>query len=361
MTQSPPLRTAPRPFGELAAWTALHREEILEPALPIVDPHHHVWLDRRGRYLFDELAADVNSGHNVLATVFVQSGENMYRASGPAELRSVGEVEFVNGIAAMAASGSLGKTQLCAGIVGFADLALGDRVQPVLDALIAAGNGRLRGIRHSLTWDASNATADHSSVNQHNPRTRGLSLTAEFRRGFARLHKSGLSFDAWMFFPQLPELADLLRAFPDTPMILNHVGGLLGIGPYQGKRAEVFATWRNHMRELAAFPNLTVKVGGFGMPRCGFDFHLRELPPSSQELAEAWRPYVEVCIEAFGVNRCMLESNFPVDKFTCGYAVLWNAFKRLTQAYSAAEKTALYSQTATRAYRLSGLPDAAAA
>lgn len=357
MTASPKLRAASRPFAELTAWTALHREEILEPALPVVDPHHHVWFDRRGRYLVDELAADVNSGHNVLATVFVQSGENMYRAGGPAEMKPLGEVEFVNGIAAMAASGGFGKAQLCAGIVGFADLSLGDKVQPVLDALIAAGNGRLRGIRHNMAWDASNATADHSSVNQHNPRSRDLCLNPEFRKGVARLHKSGLSFDAWMFFPQLPELAELLRANPDTSMILNHVGGILGVGPYKDKRDEVFEIWRTHLRALAAFPNLKVKVGGFGMPRCGWDFHLRELPPSSAELAAAWQPYFDVCIETFGVERCMLESNFPVDKFSTGYAVLWNAFKRMTQAFSAAEKAALYKNTAAQAYRLTNLPE----
>ena len=211
MTNTPLLRATPRPFAELTAWHAAYREDILEPALPIVDPHHHAWLDGRGRYLFDDLAADVNSGHNVLATVFVQSGENMYRSNGPAEMKSVGEVEFVNGIAAMAASGRLGKAQLCAGIVGFADLALGDKVQPVLDALIAAGNGRLRGIRHNMAWDESPATADHSSINKHNPRARELCLNADFQKGVARLAQCGLSFDAWMFFPQLPELIDLLR------------------------------------------------------------------------------------------------------------------------------------------------------
>ena len=352
------LRAAPRPFAELAAWHAAYREDILEPALPIVDPHHHAWLDQRGRYVFDELSDDVNSGHNVLATVFVQSGENMYRASGPAEMKSVGEVEFVNGIAAMAASGRIGKAQLCAGIVGYADLALGDAVQPVLEALIAAGNGRLRGIRHNMAWDESPATADHSSVNKHNPRSRQICLNADFQKGVARLARNGLSFDAWMFFPQLPELMDLLRKNAETSVILNHVGGILGVGPYQGKRDEIFTTWKGYMRELAAFPNLKIKVGGFGMPRCGWDFHLRDTHATSEELAAAWKPYVETTIELFGPSRCMLESNFPVDKFTCGYAVLWNAFKRLTKNYSAADKAALYKGTATQAYRLSGLPDA---
>jgi L-fuconolactonase len=352
MTITNRLRTEPHPFAELTAWHKLRSEAALEPDLPIIDPHHHVWQDRRGRYLIDELAGDVNGRHNILATVFVQSGENMYRADGPPELRSVGEVEFVNGIAAMAASGGFGKARLCAGIVGFADLTLGDRVQPVLDAVIAAGNGRLRGIRHNMAWDASDATADYSSANKHNPRARGLALDAEFRRGFAHLHKSGLTFDAWMFFPQLPDLADLLRAFPETRVVLNHVGGLLGVGPYHGRREEIFGTWTRNLRELAAFPNLTVKLGGFGMPRCGWDFHLRELSPSSAELAAAWRPYFDFCIETFGPDRCMLESNFPVDKFSCGYDVLWNAFKRLTNSFTDAEKYRLYRGTAARVYRL---------
>jgi predicted TIM-barrel fold metal-dependent hydrolase len=355
------LRAAPRPFAELGAWHAAYREDILEPALPIIDPHHHAWLDGRGRYVFDELSADVNSGHNVLATVFVQSGENMYRADGPAEMKSVGEVEFVNGIAAMAASGRIGKARLCAGIVGYADLALGDAVQPVLDALIAAGNGRLRGIRHNMAWDESPATADHSSVNKHNPRSRQLCLNADFQKGVARLAKCGLSFDAWMFFPQLPELMDLLRKNSETSVILNHVGGILGVGPYRGKRDEIFATWKAHMRELAAFPNLKIKVGGFGMPRCGWDFHLRDTHATSEELAAAWKPYVETTIEIFGPARCMLESNFPVDKFSCGYAVLWNAFKRLTKNYSAADKAALYKNTAAEAYRLHNVPGVSAA
>lgn len=352
MTQPPALRDQPRTFAELTAWHNTQPEAALEPALPIVDPHHHVWLDRRGRYVIEELSADINGGHHVVATVFVQSGENMYRADGPAELKPVGEVEFVNGIAAMAASGGFGRARLCAGIVGYADLMRGERIDAVLDALLAAGNGRLRGIRHNMAWDGSDATADYSSANRHNPRGRGLALETAFQRGFARLHRAGLSFDAWMFFPQLPELAVLMRTAPDTQVVLNHAGGLLGVGPYAGRRDEIFGLWRRHMRELAAFPNLSVKVGGLGMPRCGWDFHLREQPPTSAELAAAWRPYVEFCIETFGPERCMLESNFPVDKFSCGYDVLWNAFKRLTAGLGPAEKRALYSGTAARVYRL---------
>ena len=335
-----------RKSAELNAWIKQRHEAALEPDLPILDPHHHVWDDERGRYLVHELAEDVGAGHNIVATVFIEAG-SMYRAGGPIAMRPVGEVEFVNGIAAMSASGRYGKSRLIDGIVGHGDLMLGDQVRPVLEALIAAGNGRLRGIRHGVVWDTGNAAKfGRRQVPQHQV------LDPVFRKGFAHLQPLGLSFESWQFHPQLPDLVDLLRAFPDTNVILNHVGGLLGIPPHDGNRDEVFKIWRGHIRELAQFPNLTVKVGGLGMLYCGWDFHLRNVPPSSEELAAAWRPYVEACIEAFGPNRCMMESNFPVDKQTCGYGVLWNALKRITQDCSATEKAALYHGTAARVYRL---------
>jgi predicted TIM-barrel fold metal-dependent hydrolase len=335
-----------RKLADLNTWTKQRVEPALEPDLPILDPHHHVWDDERGRYLIHELAEDTGSGHNIIATVFVEAG-SMYRADGPAEMKPVGEVEFVNGIAAMSASGHYGKTRHCAGIVGHADLMLGDNARPVLEKLIVAGNGRFRGIRHGLVWDSGNAAKfGRRQVPRHQM------LDPVFRKGFACLHPLGLSFEAWMFHPQLPDLVDLLRAFPDTNVIMNHVGGLLGIPPHDGNRDEVFKIWQAHIRALAQFPNLSVKVGGLGMLYCGWDFHLRGMPPSSEELALAWRPYVETCIEAFGAGRCMMESNFPVDKQSCGYGVLWNALKRITQGCSAADKAALYRDTAARVYRL---------
>src|SRR5262245_60033019 len=335
-----------RKLADLNAWTKLREEPALEPELPILDPHHHVWDDERGRYLMHELAEDTGGGHNIVKTVFIEAG-SMYRADGPGDMKPVGEVEFVNGIAAMSASGRYGKTRHIAGIVGHADLMLGDRAKPVLEGLIAAGNGRLRGIRHGVTWDTGNAAKfGRRQVPQHQV------LDPVFRKGYAHLKPLGLSFESWQFHPQLPDAVDLMRAFPDTNVILNHVGGLLGIPPHDGKREEVFAIWRGHMRDLAQFPNVTVKVGGLGMLYCGWDFHLRDVPPTSEELAAAWRPYVETCIELFGVNRCMMESNFPVDKQSCGYAVLWNALKRITKNYSPAEKAAMYHDTAARVYRL---------
>ncbi len=327
-------------------WLDRWHEEILEPALPIVDPHHHLW-DRPGwRYLLDELLADVNSGHNVVATVFVQC-RSMHRADGPEEMKPIGETEFVNGVAAMSASGQYGPARLFAGIVSYADLRLGARVREVLEAHVRAGNGRFRGIRHIVAWDA-----DATTLNPNNPAPPHLLLDRTFREGFAQLAPAGLTFEAWLYHPQIPELTDLARAFPGTNIVLNHVGGPLGIGAYAGKRDEVFAAWRGAIRELAACPNVYVKVGGLGMRINGFGFEGQPTPPTSRQLADAWRPYVDVCLEAFGANRCMFESNFPVDKGSYPYAAYWNACKLLTRGASADDKTALFSGTAARFYRL---------
>lgn len=327
-------------------WLARRREEILDPALPIVDPHHHLWERPGWRYMLDDLLADLNSGHTVVATVFVQC-RSMHRASGPVELRPVGETEFVNGVAAMSASGGYGPTAICAGIVGHADLQLGARVQEVLAAHLRAGGGRFRGIRHITAWDP-----DPSLMNPAYSPPPHLLADPTFREGFARLAPLGLSFDAWLYHPQIDELTDLARAFPETPIVLNHVGGPIGIGAYAGRRQEVFDRWAASIRGLATCPNVHVKVGGLGMRINGFDFHEHPEPPSSERLAEAWRPYVETCIEAFGASRCMFESNFPVDKGSYAYATYWNACKRLTQGASVTERADLFSRTAARFYRL---------
>jgi predicted TIM-barrel fold metal-dependent hydrolase len=323
------------------------REEIIEPDLPIVNPHHHL-VDRpeTGRYLLPELLADTGSGHNVTATVYLE-WLSMYRAQGPIELRSVGEVELANGVAAMAASGTYGKTQVCAGIVGYADLALGAPVEKVLEAMIHAGGGRFRGIRFITASHPAQAAWGSAVI-----RPEGLLTNPKVHEGFGRLAPLGLSFDAWMYHTQLGELVDLARAFTGTQIVLDHVGGPIGLGPYAGKRDEIFAAWSAQIRELAACPNVHIKLGGLGMRMFGFTHHLGELPPSSEELAAAWRPCIETCIATFGPERAMFESNFPVDKGSCSYHVLWNAFKRITAGCSAAEKTALFSGTATKFYRL---------
>jgi predicted TIM-barrel fold metal-dependent hydrolase len=320
-------------------------EEILEPERPICDPHHHLWDHPGRRYLLDELLADTGSGHNVVVTVFVEC-MSMYRASGPQEIRPVGETEFVNGVAAMSASGGFGPTRVASGIVSFADLALGERVGAVLDAHLAA-SPRFRGIRHAAGWEASDQVR-----NSHTNPPPGLLGDARFRRGFAELAPRGLTFDAWLYHPQLPELTELAKAFPDTTIILDHFGGPLGIGPYAGRRAEVFGVWKAAIRALADCPNVVVKLGGLVMPLNGFGFHKREQPIGSIELAEATRDWYLHTIECFGVERCMFESNFPVDKVSVSYRVLWNSFKRLTANFSAAERAALFHDTAVRVYQL---------
>ena len=270
-------------------------------------------------------------------------------------MRPVGEIEFANGVAAMCASGGYGVTRACAGIVGHGELTLGARVRPVLEAMIAAGNGRFRGIRFITASDP-----DQGKWGAVATRPQGWLLDKTVREGFAQLAPLGLSFDAFMFHPQLGDLTDLARAFPQTPIVLNHVGGPIGLGRFTGKRDEVFADWRAKIRELAACPNVHVKLGGMGMKMFGFDFHEHDLPPDSERLAAAWRPYVESCIEAFGASRAMFESNFPVDKGSYGYGVFWNACKRLAQGASAAEKADLFHGTASRVLRArpAGMPSA---
>jgi predicted TIM-barrel fold metal-dependent hydrolase len=327
-------------------WLALHIEDIIDPARPIVDPHHHLW-DRGGqRYLIEEMAADIATGHNVVATVYVDC-RAMYRVRGPDAFRPVGEVEFANGVAAMSASGSYGPAAICAGIVSHVNLLLGETARAVLEAEIDAGNGRFRGIRHSSAWDA-----DPNVAGMYATRPKGLLLDSTFRKGFACLAPLDLSFDAWLFHPQIGELTDLARAFPDTRIVLDHCGGPVGIGSYANRREEIFATWKASIFELAGCPNVVVKLGGLAMRLLGYDFHEREKPPSSEEAAATWRPYIETCIEAFGPDRCMFESNFPPDKGQCSYQVIFNAFKRIAAQYSESEKTALFSKTAADVYWL---------
>ena len=289
-------------------WLALRQEEVIDPKRPIVDPHHHLW-DRGGqRYLVEEITDDIASGHNIVATVYVEA-RSMYRTGGPEAFRPVGEIEFANGAAAMSASGGYGPAAVCAGIVGHVNLLLGESARAVLEAEISAGQGRLRGIRHSSAWDAG---ADVAGM--YAARPRGLLLDSTFRKGFACLAPLGLSFDAWLFHPQIGELADLARAFPDTRIVLDHCGGPAGIGSYANRREEIFPVWKKSIREIAKCPNVVVKLGGLAMRLLGYDFHERPMPPSSEELAAAWRPYIETCIEAFGPQRGMFESNFPPDK-----------------------------------------------
>lgn len=327
-------------------WLALHEEPALDPERPIIDAHHHLW-DRPGaRYLQPELLLDISSsGHRVVGTVYVQA-RSAYRVDGPVELRPVGEVEFALGINREGSASGL-PCQVCAGIVGFADLLLGEQVAPVLDALVAAGAGRLSGVRNTTAWHADPAIRSNPQ-----PPPPGLLSTAAFRRGAAQLAPRGLNLDIWAYHTQLDEVLGLARALPKLPVILDHVGGPLGAGPYAGRKAEIREVWMSGMRALAACPNVAVKLGGLAMRVGGFAFDQMLRPPSSQQLAEAWGDILHAAISLFGPQRCMFESNFPVDKGMVGYGPLWNAFKRVARQYSPTEQDALFGGTANRLYGL---------
>ncbi len=327
-------------------WLARHSEDILEPDLPIIDPHHHLW-DRPGwRYMLDDLLADTRSGHNIVATVFVQC-RAFHRAAGPDEMKPIGETTFAAGVAAMCESDVYGPIRACAGIVSHADMTLGANAEPVLAAHIEAAGGRFRGIRHITSWDA-----DPTLMNPAYSPPAGLITTPQFRDGLKTLARLGLSFDAWLYHPQIDELTATANACPDTQIVLDHVGGPLAIGSYSGRRADEFHRWEASIRKLAGCPNVHVKLGGLGMRINGFGLEDAADPPSSEVLAGIWKPYIETCIDAFGTDRCMFESNFPVDKGSYAYHVFWNACKRLTSNASASEKADLFAGTAQRFYKL---------
>ncbi len=334
-----------------AEWLAQVVEDPIDPEMPICDPHHHLWEFRNERvwhrYLMDEIQADLKSGHNITSTVFIECGA-MYKRTGPTELRVIGETEFVNGVAAMSASGLYGETRVCAGIIGNADFCLGSPVAAVLEAHEAAGGGRFRGIRHQAAWDAA---SDHIPIGR-NVRGPHTYMDPKFREGFAELVKRDYSFEALVYHPQMPELLDLARAFPDARIVLNHFGCPLGIGPYAGKQAEIFPVWKEQLRAISECPNVVAKLGGLVMELNGFGFHEQPRPPTSAELADATKDYYEHTLDCFGVERCMFESNFPVDKVSASYTVIWNSFQRLAANYSAAEKAALFHDNAVAFYRL---------
>jgi predicted TIM-barrel fold metal-dependent hydrolase len=318
-------------------------EAVLDPGLRICDAHHHLWERPPRDYLIDDLLRDLRSGHNVISTVAVEC-RYAYRKDGPEELRPVGETEFLESVANRVAADPTIRTRVAAAIVGHANLTLGDRAAAVLEAHRAASPERFRGVRHSAIWDASSALRSDAP--------QGLLADENFRRGFAWLGKLNLSFDAWLYHPQLPELAALAQAFPEVTIILNHIAAPLGVGPYAGKRDEVFEIWSRGIAALANCPNVVVKLGGVGSLRSGYDWHERTVKPSSEELAKTLGPYFECCTERLGVDRCMFESNFPVEKLSTSYVNLWNGFKRIAEKYSAAERAALFHDTAARVYRI---------
>lgn len=328
-------------------WLDRTVEAALEPDLPIVDPHHHLWPPERANYGVDALLRDLTAGHNVRATVYLETFA-YYRTSGPEALRPVGETEYVAAVAEKVAETG-GLPAVAAGIIGKADLTAGDHVQGILDAHIEAGRGRFKGVRSSLYFDPE-VEIGYPGAPQ------GFSRRADFRAGFARLAPLGLVSEIVAFHTNLPEMADLARASPDTTIVMNHIGSPLGRGPYAAKPAEVFRDWRANMQALSHCPNVMMKLGGLAGPFFGpltpLKLRERPAPVSSEELANLMRPFIEAAIEAFGPERCMFESNFPADKYDCSYVVLWNAFKRIAQGYSPDEKRALFSGTAARVYSL---------
>lgn len=345
-------------------------DAVIDRELPIIDPHHHFWEDHAvvprsenshpfedifrlsPTYLGEELFADTTSGHNVIATVYLECS-SFYRTSGPEELKPLGEIEKVVQIASSRSRADRPDFYPCLGIVGFADLTLGDGVRSVLELAIQAGDGRLRGIRNIGSWDK-----DPALLGPVSPRApAGFYYSPAFRKGFTHLAGLGLSFDAWVLAPQIPDVTDLARTFPDTAIVLDHVGTPLGLGAYHGRLEEDFSQWRDAIRELATCPNVTVKLGGLGMPFSAFPGLGPDHRPRSQVLAALWAPYIETCVEAFGANRAMFESNFPVDRWGANYAQLWNAFKRIAHGTSAEEKQALFAGTAARIYRLDQIAD----
>ena len=326
-------------------WLQLTTEDPIDPDLPICDPHHHLWERPGNNYMLDDLLRDLRSGHNIVSTVFLECS-SMYRTDGPEHMKPLGETEFVASVAEEAAARSDVHTNINAAIASHADLTLGESVAEVLEAHIELGKGRFRGIRHGTSHDPS------PIIPAYRDQGSGVMMTPKFREGFAQLRRLDLTFDAWLFHPQLGELADLARSFPDVTIILDHIGAPLGIGPYEGRRSEVMEIWKRSIAEVAQNENVFVKVGGCGMPNYGNGWHERDTPPGSVELAEATAPYYLYIIEQFGVDRCMFESNFPVDKASYSYNVMWNSFKRIVADFSDSEKAALFHDTATKAYRI---------
>lgn len=330
-------------------WLATRDEPVIDAAMPIVDTHHHLY-DRPGvRYLLEDYLKDIGCGHDLRASVFVQA-RAMLRADAAPEWQGVGEVEFVNGVAAMSASGLYGSSRVCAAIIGAADLNLGPAVRPILERLVMAGGGapggRFRGIRQTLCWDR-----DTPLLNAAYPTTETMTDSPDFRAGFAQLADMGLIFEAWAFFHQLSAVARLARAFPDTRIVLNHLGGILRIRDY-ANRPEVFDIWRAGIDDLAASPNAVIKLSGLGMRIGGFGFEERASAPSSEELAEAWRPWIDHAIAAFGPDRCVFGSNFPVDKGSFSFKIGVNALKRIVAGLPRDAQEQIFWRSAQNIYDL---------
>ena len=316
-------------------WLSKTMEDALEPGLPIVDPHHHLWLRNGYNYLIPELATDLDCGHNVVATVFAEC-HSMYREKGPEAERSLGETEFVTGQAAMSASGAFGPTRACAVMFGNVDMTLGAAIEPLLDRHIEASGVRFRGVRYSTGWDADERIRNVAP-------DAGMLVSTKAREAAGVLVRRGLSLDSWLYHPQLDEVSALADAFPDLTIVLNHVGSPILGGPYRGRKDEVFEDWRTRILRVGERENVFVKLGALPIRMPDFEGD-RDVPPG-----------IETCIEAFGPLRSMYESNFPVQKRWCSLQVCWNAFKRISAGASDPEKRDLFAGAAAKAYRLEGI------
>lgn len=322
-------------------------EPILEPDLPIVDSHFHLWDRPALRYMFEDYLADIRAGHRIVASVFVET-QAFARKNGPEMLRPLGEIEFANGVGAMADSGVYGDCRVCAGIVGHADLRHGAKIGEYLDRAMAIAPERFRGVRQITIDDPDEEPYRYLTLRP----ARGLTRHPEFKNAFAEIGKRGLTFDAAMFHHQLDDALELADAFPDTTIVIGHAGHVQAMGLDAPVREGIFETVRKTLVELARRPNVFIKIGGLGLPFWGFRLEGRTDPIGYLELAQLWKPYVEACIEAFGAQRCMMESNYPPDGRSAGYVPLWNALKHIVRAASPEDKTALFSGTACRVYRI---------
>lgn len=319
------------------SWLDFTKEDIIDPDLPICDCHHHLWDNPDNTYMLEQFFRDISGSHNITKTVFIES------ASVNQVMQPLEETQFVHDLTCPENTALFGKTEVGAGIVGFVDLTMGEKAIPLIESHLEISN-RFRGIRQTASWDADETV--------FSPGLQELLIRPDFRKGFACLKDYELSFETFLYHPQIPELADLAGSYPDIPVILDHIGGPLLTGGYTGKREEVFKSWKANIRELSCFDNVFMKLGGLGMPINDFNWSSHPKPLSSSEMAEIMKPYFMWCIDQFGVSRCMFESNFPVEKMSFSYNVLWNAFKRISEDFSSDERKALFYDTAVKAYRL---------
>ena len=318
-------------------------EPTIDPERIIVDPHHHLWNRPDWNYVLEHLWADTDTGHNVTKTVFLECRSN-YSETGQEYLKPVGETTFVEAIATASREG-IGSE--IAGIVAHANLA-SVHLDEILDAHKEAANGLLRGIRHSIARDTK---PEALSIPGRAPE--GLSSDEDFRRGLNRLGQRGLTYESWLYHHQILDFRDMAKATPNTTFVLDHFGTPLGVGAYSGQREKIFEIWREDIAALSDCPNVVAKLGGLAMPDNGFGWEHRKLPPSSDEFVEEQARYYHHTIQCFGADRCMFESNFPVDRISISYHTLWNGLKKIAAEYREDEQTALFSGTANRVYTLS--------